>query len=287
MCCTSNVSFHCERTQSRGRTDHDAHLESESAERFDAGRPVGDDVGGVPSTSGRRARHVLFLVLFLGVFLTRGTTTRAPRATTTPGAATPRLAEATTAAGMPAARPAIPAHTGTTSVGPATTRAASVGRTPGWASAPAWASAHRVWVWAGAGAASAGRRPGSGCGPAWAPAAWAEGADRPQVLRSPCSGARPGPTGVRSGRHCGGRMMGERPVTARPTTVEEARTPTGAAGHHSGGAPAALLHRKWKSSMPESAECLRRRASEGRPSRGVAGDGHRSGDPLRVALRLH
>ena len=37
-----------------------------------------------------------------------GTVTRAPRATTTPGAATPRLAGATTAAGMPAARPAIP-----------------------------------------------------------------------------------------------------------------------------------------------------------------------------------
>ena len=37
-----------------------------------------------------------------------------------------------------------PGDTGTTTVGPATTRAASVGRTPGWASAPAWASAHRV-----------------------------------------------------------------------------------------------------------------------------------------------
>ena len=179
-----------------------------------------------------------------------------------------------------------PAHTGTTSVGPATTRAASAGRTPGWASAPAWASAHRVSVWAGAAAASAGRHPGSGCGPAWAPAAWAEGADPPQVLRSPCSGAPAWAYGARSGRHCGGQMMGERPVTARPTTVEEARTPTGAAGRHSGGAPAALLHRKWKSSMPESPECLPRRASEGRPSRGVAGDGHRSGDPLRVADRL-
>ena len=41
---------------------------------------------------------------------TRGTTTRAPQATTTPGAATARRAEATTAAGMAAARPAIPAY---------------------------------------------------------------------------------------------------------------------------------------------------------------------------------
>ena len=52
-----------------------------------------------------------------------------------------------------------PARTGTTSAGPATTRAASAGRRPGW-----------------------------GCGPAWASAASGRGADRPQVHRSPCWG---------------------------------------------------------------------------------------------------
>ena len=159
--------------------------------RFDAGRPVGDDVGGVPSTSGRRARHVLFLVLFLGVFLGYSSGYSDAGSTgyydagggyATAGGGYYDGGYAGGTAGYPGA------GTGTTTVGPATTRAASAGRTPGWASAPAWASAHRVWVWAGAGAASAGRRPGSGCGPAWAPAAWAEGADPPQVLRSPCSG---------------------------------------------------------------------------------------------------
>ena len=49
-----------------------------------------------------------------------------------------------------------PARRGTTSAGPATTRAASAGRRPGW-----------------------------GCGPAWAPAASDRGADRPQVLDRP------------------------------------------------------------------------------------------------------
>ena len=96
---------------------------------------------GPPASAGVRARGFRLRTV------TRGPPTRAPRATT--------------AAGMPAARPAIPA--GTTSAGPATTRAASAGRGPGW-----------------------------GCGPAWASAASARGADRPQVLRSPCGGARPG-----------------------------------------------------------------------------------------------
>ena len=80
-------------------------------------------------------------------------------------------AAVTMVVGIPAERPAIPLAPATaspamTSAGPATTRAASAGRRPGW-----------------------------GCGPAWASAASARGADRPQVLRSPCGGARPGPTG--------------------------------------------------------------------------------------------
>ena len=113
---------------------------------------------------------------------------------------TTRVPRATTAAGMPAARPAIPA--GTTSAGPATTRAASAGRRPGW-----------------------------GCGPAWAPAASARGADRPQVLRSPCGGAPAWTYGLTRGGVGGGRLMGA-------AAGEEIRTSTGAAGRHSGGDPA-------------------------------------------------
>jgi len=57
---------------------------------------------------------------------------------------------------------------------------------PVWASGPVWALAHRVW----ARAASAGRRPGWGVRPRPGRRRLsARGADRPQVLRSPCGGA--------------------------------------------------------------------------------------------------
>ena len=86
-------------------------------------------------------------------------------------------------------------HTGTTTAGPATTRAASAGRRPGWASGPAWASAHRVWVGRGRGrprragvrdrgAARPGRRrlgPGA--------------LTVPRFSDHPAGARRPGPTG--------------------------------------------------------------------------------------------
>ena len=91
-----------------------------------------------------------------------------------------------TAAGTPAARPAIPA--GTTSAGPAPTRAASAGRGPGW-----------------------------GCGPAWASAASARGADRPQALRSPRGGSA-GPDLRADSGWCRRRPVrpGVTPVATRP-----------------------------------------------------------------------
>ena len=99
-------------------------------------------------------------------------------------------AGATTAAGMPAARPAIPA--GTTTAGPATTRAASAGRCPGWASGPAWASAHRVW--AGRGRP---RRAGVRAGGAARPGRRRLGPGALTVHRfsDHPAGPRPGPTG--------------------------------------------------------------------------------------------
>ena len=139
---------------------------------------------------------------------------------------------------MPAARPAIPA--GTTSAGPATTRAASAGRRPGW-----------------------------GCGPAWASAASARGADRPQVLRSPCGGAPAWTYGLTRGGVGGGRLMGA-------AAGEEIRTSTGAAGRHSGGDPALRSGRTdrsgWWASVPHRACGRRRRTTQrtdvggGRPS---------------------
>ena len=99
--------------------------------------------------------------------------------------------------------------TGTTSAGPATTRAAS-----------------------------AARRPGSGCGPAWAPAASARGADRPQILRYPA-----GRTGLDLRAHpeqWRRSLIGARLVAARRPVAGEAirKATTKAAGSHSGGDPA-------------------------------------------------
>ena len=185
-----------------------------------------------PARPCRRARHLqrssrIRRVRARGFRLrtvTRGLPTRAPRATT--------------AAGMLAARPAIPA--GTTSAGPATTRAASAGRGPGW-----------------------------GCGPAWASAASARGADRPQVLRSPCGGAPAWTYGLTRGGVGGGRLMGA-------AAGEEIRTSTGAAGRHSGGDPALRSGRTdrsgWWASVPHRACGRRRRTTQrtdvggGRPS---------------------
>ena len=56
--------------------------------------------------------------------------------------------------------------------------------------------------------ASAGRRPGSGCGPAWCRRPGPRALTLPRCSDHPQRAPRPGPTGVRSGRHCGGRMMG-------------------------------------------------------------------------------
>ena len=140
-----------------GELHHDAQFEGKSADRFDARR------------FGRRRRRkravsAAGLASPPRATANRGMATEAPRATTLLArAATPPLAAVTMVAGIPVERPAIPVGTAgtaspaTTSAGPATTRAASGGRRPGW-----------------------------GCGPAWASAASARGADRPQILRSPC-----------------------------------------------------------------------------------------------------
>ena len=67
-----DIALHCESAASSrprtvpGRTDHDAHLEGKSVDRLDAGRHVGDVVGGVPPASGLPAHHVL---LPIGVHL--------------------------------------------------------------------------------------------------------------------------------------------------------------------------------------------------------------------------
>jgi uncharacterized glyoxalase superfamily protein PhnB len=51
------MPLHREGIRSSGRSNEDAQLERESADRLDGDRRVDDNVGGVPPASGLRVRH--------------------------------------------------------------------------------------------------------------------------------------------------------------------------------------------------------------------------------------
>ena len=89
-----------------------------------------------------------------------------------------------------------------------------------------------------------GVRPGLGAG------GLGRGADRPQVLRSPCGGTAAWTYGLTRGGVGGGHLIGA-------AAGEEIRTSTGAAGRHSGGDPALRSGRTdgggWWASVPHRA----------------------------------
>ena len=140
---------------------------------------------------------------------------------------------------------------GTTSAGPATTRAAS-----------------------------AGRRPGSGCGPAWASAASDRGADRSTGCAITLRGAPAETYGLTRGSV--GQMRMPRPVTARPAAGEKIRTAIEAAGRHSGGDPAICSGRS--NERARTQRCRHQAPSAGKsPSPTDASRGVTAARPFRVS----
>ena len=135
----------------------------------------------------------------------RGIPTGAPRATTVPRAATSRLTAVTMAAERRLSR--LASGYGQPGYGYDFGRP---GYNPGGLGGPA---------------SGIGVRPGLGAG------GFGPGADRPQVLRSPCGGAPAWTYGLTRGGVGGGQLMGA-------AAGEKIRTATDAAGRHSGGDPA-------------------------------------------------